>query len=325
MIEYKQFQDSRCFGIELEADPCLPLDSVSEIIRAVSIRPVWETGWKQSHSNEYWHVKTDSTCGNHLRHGIEVASFKASGNADIEHISTVALMLSVFGVQPNCRCGLHVHVDISDFNEIDAGILLARWLKIEEMMGSFIPFHRRYSCHCRPLRKRAKYSYHCCYSPIEIWAMFRPTVFSIHNNQQKKVMCNMVNYATCMWYESRDINKNIPFCHKSRKTVEFRFPEGSFHPEDVANWIRLLVMFVGESKKSQMPKTLKPVSRIEDFLEYFNLFQKGSFYILDKYLFELKKWLYKRLVLYGVNQFLREDAARKLRKMTNQFGLFSVV
>lgn len=313
-IKYRHFNIFRPFGIELEADPeikmaraCPELASllISNVLEFASERPVRRTGWMNTANNDYWHVKTDSSCGRivngkHLD-GIEVVSYKASGNKDIEHIADVAERLCNFGLTVNSRCALHVHVDVSDFDQIDIGRLIARWLKVEQMMMNLIPNRRRSCCYCKPNGKSIKYSYYKRYTPLEVWNTFQP---SRPYKKSRRMMCNLTNYALCIEHPM-----------SSRKTVEFRFPEGSFNRDDVKNWIRLFLMFVEETKLGKPPATLKPIRNIEEFLRYFGLSEKGTFFIFDKHLLDVKNWIYKRIFLFGKTQIIRNDSFSKLQLM----------
>lgn len=309
-VEHKEFNNDRFFGVELEAAPTLELNDVATVIRHCSLREVRVSGWTQTSSNDYWHVKTDRTCGTSDRLGVEVASFKASGPADILHISRMAAILETCGLQVNERCGLHIHVDLSDFEPSDAGVLMARWAKVEGVMCNAVPRHRFRSIHCKPLTKFTNFRYNR--DPLLFWQLHRPRHLGVHHNPFKRVMCNFVNYASSIRFEGslRHYGVDVP----SKKTVEFRFPEGTLNELEIANWVRLFLLFVEESKKNKMPTNIDSITELDEFLSYFGLFQKDAFYILDTSLHGLKKWFLRRLLKHGKKRF-RMAATRKLQQM----------
>ena len=258
--------ESRFFGVELETHPVLSSSAIVEVIRKNSGRKVYFSGWKQTHSNSYWHLKTDSTCGGGIaRNGWEVASYKAKGSSELKDISSVASALSDAGLVCGEDCGLHVHVDISDFSTSKAGILVAKWIKVESVMMQAVPVRRALSPHCRPIASKLKKK-GVRYDPDDLWNIMAPTNFSTHRNPQKKVSLNMVNYATCIHYE-REARLRGFWCDASRKTAEFRFPEGTLDGEDVENWVRLFLLFVDSAVC--MPSNLKSVLSVDEFLNEF--------------------------------------------------------
>lgn len=289
----------RNFGAEMESHPVLAADEIASLISENSHRNVLVSGWKQTCNNFYWHLKTDSTCGGGEKNGWEIVSYKASGLNDVTHISKIAGLLGSHGLVCGTDCGFHVHVDISDFSPEQASILLAYWVKIERLMMESVPRHRSYSRHCKLLKNKigpkSKF-----YDPLTFWDSFGPKNFSIHNNRDKKVTMNLVNYATCLSYAKGDISPDA-YCDRSRKTVEFRFPEGTFEEKEIKNWIYLFVNFVEHiSKKNQMPNNIRAVKSIEEFISILGLKED----LLDHH--QLKTWLFNRICKNGVSKKWRK-------------------
>lgn len=84
-----------------------------------------------------------------------------------------------------------------------------------------------------------------------------------------------------------------------RKTVEFRFPEGTLTPSTVENFIIILINFVETVKqKNTFPKILTNY-KIDEILNICGLdHDEDKFYIFDRNLFEARKWFLKRLARY---------------------------
>ena len=308
-IQHKRFTTKRPFGVELEVNATITQDKIREIIKHKSTKPVLVTAaWAYSSHNDYWHVKFDRSCGvlgKHKDHGWEIASYIASGFKDILHIAQIADALEAGGATVNDNCGLHIHVGIKDFTPKEAGILLARWLRIESLFCKMLPLHRTSNSYCRLLTrlKRGVYSPLETYDPNVFWLMLRPTDMSVHENRQKKVALNLVNYTRCLSETNND----------GRMTVELRMPEGTLDGQDVKNWIRFFLLFVEKCKSSPMPEHVVAVKTIQEFLQFFDLSGEEDFYLLSKGLYETKLWVLKRFMLFGGVKEANE--ARKLLKM----------
>lgn len=294
--------------MEMESHPVLEGGRIVDLIKGCSHQKVVITGWAQTHNNSYWHVKTDSTCGGGEKNGWEIVSYKGTGDFDADHISSVAEILGRSGLRCGEDCGFHVHVDISDFDAEQAAVLLAIWLKLERVVMESVPRHRSRSRHCRAMRgmvspkgKR--------YGALEFWHLFSPKNFSVHGNREKKVSMNLVNFATCLSYEKNTTKKNL-YCDASRKTAEFRFPEGTFSKEDVRNWIWLFVLFVDSVQFRTMPSDLLSAKSVNEFVSLFGL--DGN----DTNKSSLRDWISDRIVKNAIskkwkNAFIRHQAKCK--------------
>jgi hypothetical protein len=272
---------SRFFGVELESHPSISIDEIVEIINKNSSRRILKTKWKQSIGNDFWHVKTDSTCGGGFPKGWEIASFKASGKKDLLEICSVSKALSLSGLVCGEDCGLHVHVDISDYNLEQAAVLLAYWIKVEKIVLRTVPFFRLKNKYCKVIEKKIltkKQSWH----PLDFWDCYGPKNLSIHNNKDKRVTMNLVNYAAYL---------QMPYLRCSRPTVEFRFPEGTFNYIDIKNWVLLFVNFVENIKFRKMPDNLYCVSNVNSLVDILGVSDNNN-----------KKWFFNRLLNYNTTK-----------------------
>lgn len=320
MISYRKFSSKRKFGVELEMEKTLTQQEIETAIRSVDAkREVRITSWAQSGGNQYWHVKYDSTCGpkgyKKDQGGWEVASFVASGHKDVVLISKVADAIAAKGATINKNCGVHVHVDMADFDTAQAAILTARWFKMEPILPQILPGHRVNNKYCRFLSnvKKGKFNKRQTYTASEFWNITRPTNLNVHENKQKKVSLNLVHYRTAMEHYSD--------C--SKQTVEFRFPEGTLSGNDIKNWVRIFVNFVDLSLNAKMPKNLSCVRKVEKkvdlVLSSFGLLpnNEDDFYILSKGLYQAKVWLLARFVRFGAPAFV-EEARKRLDQMATR-------
>lgn len=309
-VEYRRFTSKRRFGVELEVSNARDRQAIAAIIKMNEPdRETHVTDWAQSNGNKYWHVKYDSTCGplgKGKDNGWEVASFIASGYKDLVHVANVANALRKGGIEVTDNCGLHIHADIRDFKPEQAAVLVARWLKIEHTIIHAVPERRHTSKYCRLLSDIAvkKVDFKKPYDPTKFWRLVRPTNFNVHDNNQKKVALNMVNYSAFLGG------------YQDRATVELRLPEGTLFGADIRNWVRCFLNFVDLSQTAPMPDSFATAADpIEELMVFFGLESDQSFYILSRGLLEAKIWLLKRLIAYGDKNMVAA-ASKKLQIVT---------
>ncbi len=316
---YRETPQKRKFGVELEvlSTKTVTKRQLSRMVAAAQIlygktRPIHVSagvnrGWEESKSNDYWHVKYDSSCG------WEVASFVAKGDEDIDHIAAVAETLGAFGAEVDENCGFHIHVDISDFSERQVACLLGKWIKIEALLMFCCCDPSRFDNHyCARLGEIAWLKYmisnlhqpsssldfrDLAFEPIKFWKEMRPTNLSPHDNYDKKRALNTVGYVA--YLENYD---------KRRPTIELRMPECRLNARYVANWIRLFLNFVETAKNSPEPPHLRYAS-LMDSLYHLGL-QDSPFLILDEKLLGTKIWLLEKVIscMTGLAKTYRKEA-----------------
>jgi hypothetical protein len=288
-IQYKCFASKRSFGVEFETSPNITKSDIKKLIQMVCTRDVYVSSWEQSIDNSFWHVKQDSTCGplSHRKsqYGWEVASFKANGHKNITHIARVAQHLSNSGLQTNNNCGLHVHAEVKDYDERQVAILLAWWVKIEPIIGLMLPECRINNKHCRMWSKNRNLSVSTSYTASDLWRIVRPTEYGPHGNTQKKMTLNLVNFGAV-----------VAGARNGRRTLELRMPDGTLQGEDVAGWIKLFIHFVSTCRTRKMPKNMRVVKTIDEFLEVLGLHDREIFFILSTGLRKTKEWILRRII-----------------------------
>lgn len=317
-VKYRKFSSQRRFGIELEVGNSFSRAKLRILIRDVSDRPVYTSGWTQSNGNSYWHVKTDSTCGpkgpgkGHPK-GCEVASFVAKGVRDLQHICKVADHLAASGVSVNNFCGLHIHADASDLTTEQVGTLVAYWLKIEHVLGMALPERRKGNPYCRSLSKERVIFAGAKYSAEDIWDIFQPSDIGFYDNQDRRVTLNLVNYARSIEYSS----------WSARRTIEFRWPEGTLAGATIKNWTRLFLNFIENCKDRPMPANLYPAS-LPEALAILGIGHDDTFYIFSEGLLDTKTWFLERIIEHlpqcsktpsGTKAVFTKDAQNILNKM----------
>jgi len=287
-----QLFSTRPFGVEFEIGNEVTQGLISNVIKSNSNYPVEVTSsWGQSINNNYWHVKYDSTCGANgkkIDHGWEIASFKASGLQELKHIAAVAVSLRNAGCLVNTNCGFHIHADVSDFTKSQMGLLLARWLKIEPFICNAVPFSRVNNYFCRLISKHKILDFRKKYKPTELWDVLKPCDFNIHDNVQKKVTLNTVNFAQSI---QNGMSKH------TRNTIELRMPEGTLDSGNVEGWVGFFVNFVDHSKTTNISSNLSSVNSLKKFFLFAGL--SNDRIVANRNLLNVKLWFVKRFYKFG--------------------------
>lgn len=311
-VKYLDLRSKRRFGVELEMGHTVPKSRVSNIIKSFSDKPVVCTGYKLSSNNNYWHVKDDSTCGVFGKNGpkgVEVASYVGESLDDIDHISFVGRMLSMSGCKTNSNCGYHIHAEVKDFDINNAGVLLARWLKIESWVESMIPPQRRNSRYCRSLCGLKTFDKSKLWKPHDLFVLFAPKNLATFENEERRVCLNLVNYVKYVLF---------PEASNPRGTLELRCPEGTLDYNEIKNWLYFFLNFIECCKDEPMPSDLAPCSTVDEFLSFVGLNHKdNNFFIFSKDLFDTRNWLLNRLIL-NAPEFYKKKAKKKLSFLNEQ-------
>ena len=314
-VIYKKFHSTRNFGVELEVGNEYPRSFISGIIKNSTNMKVNISNYTQSVNNSHWVVKTDASCGKKIKSnginegGYEIASFVASGVEDIKKIANVAHDLKKNGVRANNNCGFHIHVNTSDFSEEQMGKLISYWILIEDVIFNAVPFRRTVNRYCKKFKIKNK-----CFDAAlrsikdsnKIWEMYRPKTINIRNPSEKRFSLNLLNFYAATKTKFK------------RKTIEFRFPEGTLCQNTVKHFIFLLLSFV-ENTKQINPPNYKNIS-VDKFLIICGLSDSKSLCILDNDLIKTKIWLLKRIIRFSRLIEYKNQAKKILTKIYKGCG-----
>jgi hypothetical protein len=321
-VSFRTLTNTRRFGVELEVSNTVPREFLEDVIGCCSSKDILCARYAQSVNNDYWHIKTDATCGilgKPFDKGWEISSYVGAGDSDVNHIAEVAGCLRRAGVEVNRNCGLHVHVEVQDFDEDQIGILLGHYIKFEWLLHNMVPEDRWDNPYCKPLFREFKSKSGRWWAALKagntlhplkdgekipakmLWHFFLPRSCEAIDNPYRYRSVNLVNFAASLtdkfW---------------KRKTVEFRLPNCSLVPSNVANWTRLFVNFVDWVKcQKDTPNNLDPIG-LRESLYHMGLGHGQIFYILDRPLFDMKTWALRRYLHYGA---WAEEAKEILNEM----------
>lgn len=319
--EVRSFDSKRRFGAEFEVSPTVSKDNLGAWVtsyeketgngRNVHVEG-GPKGWAESHGNNFWHVKYDSTCGppqlgKKKTSGWEIASYIAQGDKDIRNIAGCAQYLADHGVVTNQNCGFHVHAEVSKFTPAMMGALHSVWIAIEPFLIESCPTYRKFNKYCKPLYKKFKAKINASKSAENLWAALRPTNYNSHENLQKKLTLNSVGYAAA----EASYNMN-------RKTVELRLPECLLERVYVENWIRLYLHIVDTVEANPTMEVVPSTESLSDALYYMGLEGRDDrFVILSPSLYEAKVWFLQRMIRNSSDSNFAEQAKKKLDYITH--------
>lgn len=272
-------------------------------------------GWAQTESNDYWHVKYDSSCGfigKPHDYGWEIASYIAKGVSDVTRIASAAEMLRSNGVEVTSRCGFHIHVDVRDFTEEQMGVLLARWIKVEELLINICSFSRIGNEYCRSVASRVTVSGNPCNNlydpkdPANFWSRMRPTRIG-DQDVRRKFALNLLGYD--IWRQDSSY---------TRSTAELRLPESKLSFEHVRGWIVLFLNFIQSSLSMQPPSDLESVKNVKDAFVQLGLSSDRGLCLLEPEIFDVKVWLLKKIIYdMSFRRSFHEEAEEMLELITN--------
>ena len=293
-VKYITFPTKRAYGVELE------LSSYGigkkEIAKAISKtdteHEVYVSGWDQTEDNDYWHVKDDSSCG------WEIASYKSKGVKDLVNIAKVTDSVAAAGGVVSTKCGLHLHVEVEDFNNAQMATLMAIWMKIEWVVANSIPLHRAKNKYCRLMNVFHKnHRNKDLQNAQTFWDVIKPNLYGNYD-RFRRVAVNIWNYTA----------------NDGKPTVEFRFPEGTLNSNEVKNWIRLLVRLVDFTKTHSFPSNNNKVS-LPETLKFLGLAGSADFFLLSHGMRDTKEWFLHRVLKYSRVKKLCQEAVDELNAM----------
>jgi len=299
-VQYRSFSTTRSFGVEGEyTDFGIDQEEIAWILEVNDPNHVVSVTPYNLSDGSCWHVKSDSSCG------WEVASYKGSGVADLNNIAGCLETVASQGGLINSDCGLHVHVDVSDFTEGDIARIAAHWMRIEPVVFTAVPKHRVSNVYCKMLRRR----YICkigkspaVWKDTDFYQKVKPHDYNC--KRDRRVSLNICNFV-----------KSVVEPEFNRKTVELRLPEMSPKAEDVKNWVKFFVTFVENAVKIPIPGDMSSVGLPKALCIMGLRAVEGEGLILSEGLFRTKEWFLYRILKHAKNKKLCGDAITMLNNM----------
>lgn len=236
----------RKFGVEMEfhkrsrlengSSRELTAQQVNAALRARCTMPVHGNGGttQSQYGGAAWEVKYDSTAG------WEVVTPALTMGEDGRCAELEAGCGALGGLRPviDASCGLHVHVDVSDFSWQDLQNLTAMWARYEPFFYSLMPQSRHNNAFCQPIRG-AKWTDVSVQRRNEQrdGAAIAPALTARDEAAFRQAASAAGKYRSLrlehFWRTGR---------------VEFRLAAGSVNYDKIRRWVTLLLSVVGRVK-----------------------------------------------------------------------------
>jgi hypothetical protein len=245
------------------------IEEVAMVLRDKLKTHVQICGWQNTHDNEGWIIKPDSSCG------IEICSPVSKGWHGIERSCKATQALASHPkVFVDSRCGLHLHADVADCEMTELGSIIAHWIKCEFVFLNSVPSGRKRNRYCQQIGLSHLFQVDTEFTPSSLVRWMGET-----------------KYYTLNTYHMNRGN---------RSTMEWRIAEGEgcLDAFMMKNWIRLLIHFVERAKATPMPSRYRPSDPrsgllwfdpldVMEFMGFWNPLSKG--------LEETRNWFVARL------------------------------
>lgn len=231
------FYLTRTVGIEMECIHGFYAEPFTTALRAL-LPNVQRMGY--GHSNgRTWDIKTDGSCGWEVASPALRFTTDASGAPELPELRTVCRLLN--DAQYNARvdrtCGLHVHVDVSDFTREQTQRLIALWLRYEPFYFQMVPAARRANRYCKAMRTTSWTADTAMNAPTRA-AVARALTASTDATFKRELG---------MLASDRYYSMNLTHLWLSGR-VEFRLHSGTLNYGKIRQWVLWLMALVERAK-----------------------------------------------------------------------------
>lgn len=167
-------------------------------------------------------------------HGLELRILSTEGDL-AKRMPVVQTFLTAVAMQVNESCGLHVHLDM---RKRDIETVAKRFLARQYEFSDMVPYHRRESSYCEPLREESLYEERATLLPYD-WRS---------NTYPRKIT---KTFSTQKSRRYSDINVTA---YNKHKTIEIRIHEGTLDCAEILNWCKYLIC-ICEGKEGSIDKS----------------------------------------------------------------------
>jgi hypothetical protein len=231
---------ARRFGVEMETQTrrrsggTIAASTIhTALVDAIGYTRVRDTrvgNW--GHSNgQRWEVKSDITAG----WEVATAALTLDADGENEELRDGCRALAALDPVVDRRCGLHVHVDVSDFDWKELKQLVAMWMRYEPFFYEMCAPSRRANTYAKAVRKTT----------------WEGTDRSSNNGAKSILDAKTYTQfrsrtATFDKYHSLRVNQ-----WAANGRVEFRLHGGSVNYEKIRNWVRVVLTVVARIKSTR--------------------------------------------------------------------------
>lgn len=221
-VENRPSATGRKFGVEIETNTNLSKQELSRLLKSRNLKVRTTNSYMQS-SGDKWDIKNDSSCG------YEIASPILSGAQGVFDLKLAADKIKDAlndSHMPGSDCGIHITVDVSDFNNTDLKRLIIGFLKAQHHFYKMCNESRQNNTYC------AKYD-----------------ISKLANCIRASTVGEIKRILSCSKYKGLNLTK------LDKKVVEFRMFQSELGARKITSWVRTCVGFVEGIKSSNMTFT----------------------------------------------------------------------
>ena len=216
--------------------------------------------------------------------GIEIQTPPASWEELARNIELSTKILKKHGFRISKRCGMHIHLDASDFKRSYTKIakILKTYYAIENLIYQIVPKSRREGTYCLPLQSSFDYPdfnikkmadlERNWYQKANNSRWFYKSTQEEWDRQGKSIIQNMKKGKYC---DSRYLGVNIHSIF-FRGTLELRHHSGTLNKTKIFHWINFNLSLVDYAtkrfKESEIQKLIRMIPRKEKFLAASKIF-----------------------------------------------------
>ena len=220
-----------------------------------------------------------------IERGMEVQTPPASWEELAKNIEVTTKTLKKNGFKISQRCGMHIHLDASDFKRAPTKIakILKAYYAVENLIYQVVPMSRRQGRYCLPLQgsfdyedftvkkmaeletnwyQKANNPYWCYKNELESWG-----------RNKEQLIRNMKSGKYC---NSRYLGVNVHSIF-FRGTLELRHHSGTLNKHKIFNWVNFNLSIVEYAMKrfreSEIKKLLEMIPRKEKFVAASKIFK----------------------------------------------------
>lgn len=196
--EFDECKSHRCYGIEIEV----------------------QYGFEASATNNT--VFASKEDGSLHHQGVEFCSPILQGDAGLSELADILQVCNDNGAEIDHKCGLHVHIDLRDFNKQELVRLFYILRKVEHVTRLLVTEERNNNEFCCAT---------LCQVQTNDQDRFDEQVIENCENMQRYSAYNFLSYY-------------------NRKTVEVRLHHGTLNYEEIRNWVLLHLAIVDYAKNN---------------------------------------------------------------------------
>lgn len=190
--------------------------------------------------------------------GFEVCTFPANGDAFLNQIQTITEVLNSQRAYVNSTCGMHIHVDASDYTAKDVCNFMKVYCLIENAIFSTLPKSRRNNTYCKRITLQKDTLNFLFTKGVKSSSAATLAAYDRNNYSHRQ----LEELKRCKKPGSRYKAVNLSSWFY-QGTIEFRMFSGTTCSQKIINWCSFWANLL-----SLVKNTLNTPQKIYDFLDF---------------------------------------------------------